>query len=403
MGVYRYQAIDPVESLVRGTVTADSIQQARRQLREQGLTVRRIREEQLGKSEWLPQLLGSYRRQAQQWEHSIDELAMLLQAGVPLLEALDTIARQARHGFRTTMLSVRDKVANGSSFAAALRDHPHVFDLVSVQLVEVGENSGELDVVLRELADFKQHSSQFKDQVATILIYPAFLCVLGVAAAIFLMTQVMPPLLESLRETMPELPGPTRLVQGFSQFLVAYGWLVALAGVVISVIFILMLRVPSIRLRYDRLWLSIPVLGQLSLKQTLARVSMVIAVLARSGIPLTRSFELAAETCHNTAIRQAPEKCASLVAKGQSIPEALRHSPIFPPIVLQIFAIGEESGKLEELLGKLSSDYTRQVGQRSARIAALLEPALIIILATFIGFLMLSIILPILEAGNVVS
>lgn len=403
MGVYRYQAIDPVESLVRGTVTADSIQQARRQLREQGLTVRRIREERLGKSEWLPQLLGLHRRQAQQWEHSIDELAMLLQAGVPLLEALDTVARQARHGFRTTMLSVREQVANGSSFAAALRNHPHVFDLVSVQLVEVGENTGDLDIVLRELADFKQQRSQFKDQVATILIYPAFLCVLGVAAAIFLMTQVMPPLLESLQETMTELPGPTRIVQSISQFLVAYGWLVGLVLAMLSVIAILILRIPSIRLRFDQMWLSIPVLGQLSLKQSLARVSMVIAVLARSGIPLTRSFELAAETCRNTAIRQALQECAQLVSKGQSIPEALRHSPIFPPIVLQIFAIGEESGKLEELLGKLSSDYTRQVGQRSARIAALLEPALIIILATFIGFLMLSIILPILEAGNVVS
>ena len=191
MGVYRYQAIDPVESLVRGTVTADSIQQARRQLREQGLTVRRIREEQLGKSEWLPQLLGSYRRQAQQWEHSIDELAMLLQAGVPLLEALDTIARQARHGFRTTMLSVRDKVANGSSFAAALRDHPHVFDLVSVQLVEVGENSGELDVVLRELADFKQHSSQFKDRVATILRPGDLLLTLGAGDITGLATELI--------------------------------------------------------------------------------------------------------------------------------------------------------------------------------------------------------------------
>ena len=130
---------------------------------------------------------------------------------------------------------------------------------------------------------------------------------------------------------------------------------------------------------------------------------MVISVLARSGIPLTRAFQLAAETCKNTAIRLALFKCSELVATGQSIPEALRHSPIFPPIVLQIFSVGEESGRLEELLTKLSSDYTRQVGQRSARIAALLEPALIIVLATFIGFLMLAIILPILEAGNVVA
>lgn len=404
MGVYRYQAIDPLESLVRGTVTADSIHQARRQLRDQGLVVRRIREhQQVSMRGMLPPLLSGTGRQAKQWERSIDELAMLLQAGVPLLEALETLAQQVQGAFRTTLESVRDKVGNGSSLASALREYPGVFDLVSVQLVEVGENTGELDVVLRELAEFKQQSSQFKDKVATILIYPAFLCVLGIAAAIFLMTQVMPPLLESLQETMPELPAPTRIVQGFSQFLISWGWLVGLLVIVAAVVAVILLRIRSIRLQFDLLWLRTPVLGNMALKQSLARVAMVISVLSRSGIPLTRAFELAAQTCRNTGIRDALHRCSTLVAEGKSIPEALRHSPVFPPIVLQIFSIGEESGRLEELLTKLSTDYTRQVGQRSARIAALLEPILIIVLATFIGFLMLSIILPILEAGNVVS
>ena len=398
MGVYRYQAIGPLESIVRGTITADSIQQARRELREQGLVIRRIREYHTPSK--LKSLVPD--RSSRQWEQSVDELAMLLQAGIPLLDALEALVEETSGEFRTTIESVRDRVANGSSLADAMKAFPRVFDLVSIHLVEVGESTGELDDVLRELANFKRQHSQFKDQVTTILIYPAFLTVLGVSAAIFLMTYVMPPLLESLQETMTELPWPTQVVQGFSNTLVSHGWTILIGSIVVVACAIGIMRVHRVRRQIDRAWLRVPLFGPLTVKQTIARIAMVISVLSRSGIPLTRAFQLAAQTCRNLTIRAALSDCAELVGTGKSIPEALKHSGVFPSIVLQIFSVGQESGRLEELLSKLSEDYTRQVAVRSARIAALLEPAMIILLALFIGFLMLAIILPILEAGNVV-
>ena len=404
MGVYRYQALDTVQSdvaqsTVRGTITADSMQQARRELRERGFVVRRIREYSPSTKRFTLPSIASAR---QQWEQSIDELAMLLKAGVPLMEALGTIAGQARGEYRATLEAIRDQVAGGKSLAEVLRGHPRIVDLVSVQLVEVGEHTGKLDEILGELALFKQRSSQLKDQVITILIYPVFLVILGTAAALFLMTYVMPPLLESLQETMERLPWPTRVVQSFSEFVVQYGWLIAISVLIVVMVGVLLLRIPRVRLRFDTLWLRVPVIGRLSLKQHLSRVAMVVAVLARSGIPLVRCLELAAQTCHNLCIRNAIARCAEAVESGKSVPQAMQDSRIFPPVVYRIFTVGEESGQLEELLDKLSNDYTRQVGQQSARITALLEPILIIVLAGLIGFLMLAIILPILEAGNVV-
>ncbi len=400
MAVFRYQAVNGEKAIVRGTVAADTPREARDELRAQGLRVRRLeplRSAGMGVRLWRSRTS----RHAAAWAVTVQELAMLLKAGIPLLEALDTIVAQHRGGYRAALLQVREKVAAGSSLAESLAERPDVFDRISINLVEVGEHTGELDDVLRKLAEFKQRQLQLKDQVLNALAYPAFLVVFGTAATLFLMTYVMPPLLENLQETLPRLPWPTRIVKGCSDWLIQYG-LFAAAGVAVTfALASLALRVPTIRRRWHRLLLRIPGLGPLILKQSLARIAMVLAALLRSGMVLTQAFELAGGATRNMVLRDAIGACRQSVLEGKDVSAALAHSDVFPPMAVRIFSVGQESGNLEEMLEQLADDYQRQVATLSARFAALLEPVLIVFLALLVGFVLVATILPILEAGNV--
>ena len=215
MAVFSYSGIDPARKSVRGTISADTAREARDSLRHRGIQVRKIAPaNDRNRTLRLPQWSGG--RFKSQWGTAVSELSMLLHAGIPMLDALDTIVEQNSGPFRTAMLGVRDRVAAGESFADALRSRADLFDDASIQMVEVGENAGTLESVLAQLAEFKQRQSRLTDAVTTALVYPMFLVVFGTAAAIFLMTSVLPPLLENLEETLDELPWPTRVAKTLS-------------------------------------------------------------------------------------------------------------------------------------------------------------------------------------------
>ena len=237
MAVFSYTETDRSSSLVHGTVAADTPRQARDQLRGQGVRVRKL-SQNAGKSvsRWRPSF--SLLSTKTQWATAVHELAMMLHAGIPMLDALDTISEQNQGPFRTAILGVRDRVAAGSSLAEALRQRPDLFDAASVHMVEVGENSGTLDSVLEQLAEFKRKQLSLRDSVTTALGYPLFLVCFGTAAALFLMTSVLPPLLDNLQETLDVLPWPTRVARAISDTLLSYGWLIAIVAAAAVVIVI---------------------------------------------------------------------------------------------------------------------------------------------------------------------
>jgi type II secretory pathway component PulF len=401
VAIFKYQAQDPGRAAVAGTIAADSPRQARDLLRARGLLVRSVDEHsaQAPTGRWWRRMLPS--RSAHQWSSSALELSMLLRAGIPLLEALDTLALQHRGSFRAAIQQVRERVAAGSSLADAFRERPDVFDALSVNLIEVGESSGTLDQVLHELADFKQRVAQLKDRVFTALMYPVFLVVFGTATTVFLMTWVLPPLLENVQEQLQTLPWPTRVVKAASDVLVAHGWLVALGVAVPLLLAAVLLQTRRGKRLWHRFLLRLPLVGAMALKQNVSRIAMVIATLSRSGIVVTKALQLAARSTNNLVLREALEATGESVGAGRNVADALAASGAFPPLAVRIFSVGQETGRLEEMLDQLSADYDRQVATTSARLTALLEPILIICLAMFIGFVLLATILPILEAGNV--
>ncbi|TWU58436.1 Type II secretion system protein F [Rubripirellula tenax] len=401
MTVYSYSGVGRDSQTVRGTVAADTPRQARDQLRAEGVRVRKLDECQTSAPSrgWRPNF--SLTSTKVQWSTAVHELAMMLHAGIPMLDALDTITDQNTGPFRAAMLGVRDKVAAGSSLAESLAARPDLFDAASVHMVEVGENSGTLDSVLTQLADFKRKQLNLRDNVTTAMVYPLFLVFFGGAAGLFLMTWVLPPLLENLQETMDVLPWPTRVAKGISDLLLSYGWLIAILAVFAIGAGVFGLRTEAGKTFWHRTMLRLPIIGPMAVKQGVARIAMIIATLSRSGVELTRAVELAERSTENVIFKGALHQCGERIAAGEEVAEALQQSGAFPPLAVRVFSVGQESGKLDEMLFRLADDYDAQVATASARLTALLEPVLILFLAAMVGFLLLATILPILEAGNV--
>ena len=292
-------------------------------------------------------------------------------------------------------------MAAGTSLADALRERPDLFDDASIHMVEVGENSGTLDAVLEQLADFKQKQLKLKDSISTALAYPVFLIVFGIGAGLFLMTSVLPPLLENLEDTVEELPFPTRVAKAISDTVISYGWLLVILAVVAVVAVVAMLRSERGKRLWHRTILKLPLIGPMAIKQGVSRIAMIIGTLSRSGVELTRAVELAERSTSNVIFKEALRECGQRIAAGEEVAEALQRSEAFPPLAVRVFSVGQDSGKLDEMLFRLAEDYDSQVATASARFTALLEPVLILGLAVMVGFLLLATILPILEAGNV--
>ncbi|MEO1525517.1 MAG: type II secretion system F family protein [Planctomycetota bacterium] len=399
MPVFQYRAFDRSGNDAAGILVADNPRSARDQLRAEGLVVSTLDQKSVGRStsSWRLRAGGAQFR----WTEAAYELATLLAGGVPLLKALDVVAQQSTGVFRRTLLEIRDRVAAGVGFAEALSEFPDVFDELSIRLVEVGENSGNLEQSLDRLAEFKMRWHQLRDRVIGAMVYPVFVLTFGVAATLFLMTFVMPPLLENLQETLTSLPWPTRVVQFGSEVLLNHGLIAVLVGVILAIAGGAALRSAKMRYLLDWALLRLPIFGALRTKQSLSRMALILSTLLESGLPLANALDLASRSMGNRVLNEALRSCRESLLAGGGLAESLSQSNVIPPLAVQVFSVGQESGRLEELLTRLANDYDRQVQSTTDRLASVLEPVLILVLAAMIGFVLLAIILPILEAGNV--
>lgn len=398
MAVFAYKALDASAARIRGVLTADTPRQARDALRSRGLTVEQIVARAASRSARAPRVSA---HNAAKVVQLVRELAMLLGAGIPLLEAIDTIARQHRGAFREALAMLRDRIAAGVGLAEAMREQPALFDVMCISVTEVGEASGSLESVLAQLADFKERALRFKNRVATALAYPLFVLTMAVGVGVGLMTFVIPKLLDNLVESGRPLPWATRVVKAASDLLVYHGWLLGVGILLIAGVAVAILRTPAGRMKWHQAQLRIPVLGSMIRKQATARVAIVIATMMKSGIVFVKALQIAQRSTSNLAIRTALERCEVAVGAGQDISQALQSTGAFAPVVVQIFAVGQQSGRLEEMLERLAIDYDQQVALTSERLTAMLEPALILMLVGLIGLIACATILPMLEAADV--
>lgn len=400
MPVYAYRALNVQRTAVDGTIAADSPRSARDVLRARGLVVHAIGEHAAVARPAFSRRCPS-NRHAAQLTTAVREIATLLGAGISLLDALNTISEQQRGELRSALLLVRDRVSAGVGLAEAMTEQPHIFDSLCIHMTEVGESSGALETVFDQWADFKDRSLALKDRVITALTYPAFVLMVGIAVVLFLMTFVIPTLMENLVEAGRPLPWATQVVKGLSDFLVAYGWLLGIAAAVLLASLGTASRAASGRRLWWKVLMHVPLIGGMAQKQAIARIALVIATLMKSGVEFLRALEVTGRSFENTPVGDALAQIGREVGAGQEIGRALDRTGIFPAMAVRIFTVGQESGRLEEMLERLAADYDRQVARAAERLTTALEPILILTLAFFVGFVLLATILPILEAGNV--
>jgi type II secretory pathway component PulF len=330
---------------------------------------------------------------------------------VPLLEAVDTLGRQytgntVRRGgraarFGAALLLLRDRLSAGIGLAAAMAEQPGVFDELCVSLTDVGESAGTLESALDQLAVFKERSLAFKNRIVAVLIYPAFVLATALVTSTVLMTVVVPGLLGALAEAGKTLPWPTRVVKAVSDAVVHHGIALTAAIVVCLIAAKLALRTTRGRFFWDGAQLRFPLIGDLLRKQAIARLCIILATLLKSGVVFVRALQIAQRATPNLVLRDALHRCEVAVLAGRDISEALGETGVFPALVVRVIGIGQQSGRLEEMLERLASDYDQQVARATQRLTSILEPALILFLVVLVGFIAFATVMPLLEAADV--
>jgi general secretion pathway protein F len=393
MATFAYLATGNQGRRQRGTLTADTPRAARDQLRKQGLMLEKLKAVSSNRK------VGSHRRVSQgQVSRFLSDLQILLGVGTPLVGALDVLIPDYAR-MRDVLLDVRERVISGSSLAAALQAHAACFDSLTCSMIAAGEQGGRLEESLQRLNEYRDRAGRFRNQLISAMLYPVIILVMCVVVGVVLMTLVLPPLLQTLSESGKPLPPLTRGVKVLSDLLTGYWWqmLVAAGALGAAVVWIVRWQ----RDRIDRAILWSPVLGMILRKQNAARLGAMLSSLLSAGLPLIEAMRLCRSGSISRAFAHDLEVAELAIEAGRDLGAALPAQSVFPPALRHVFAVGQESGQLPEVLLRLASDYDREVEQSVARLMAILQPALIAVLAGVVGLIALATILPIMEAGHV--
>jgi general secretion pathway protein F len=327
----------------------------------------------------------------------------LLGAGVPLIGSLESLVAQITNPtFKRIMAQVKESVNEGNSLALSLSQHPKVFSSIYVNMVQSGEASGSLDVVMDRLADFGEHQQALRSRFKAALAYPIFMSIVGTIVLFVLVTFIVPNITSVFAEMRQALPLPTVVLIGVSDFLLSFWWVILLA------VFcgILMLRRigkrPGARYLWDRLKLRMPVIGRLNQKIVLGRFARTLGSLLQSGVSLISALQIVSRIVDNVLVQEVIEKAGDKIQKGQSLAGSLSKSPWFPSMAVQMISVGEQSGELEGMLYKIAESQEREVESQITALTSMLEPVMILMMGVIVGFIVFSIILPIIEMSQMI-
>ena len=408
MPVYEYTALDRAGKNVVGIIDADSTVAARQKLRASGKYPVQIKETTAkAKSESaagfsLPSL---FNRITPDDIHALTrQLATLLNAGIPLVGALDALMEQTTSPpLKKIIAQIKESVNEGNSLTVSLTRHPKLFSNIYINMVRAGEASGSLDVVLERLAEFGEHQQALKGRFQAALVYPIFMAIIGTGVLFFLLSFVVPNLTRIFTEMKQVLPLPTTILIWFSDFMRSYWWAI-LVVIVASIIGIKeFIKSPKGRHIWDTLKLHLPVIGQINRKIALSRFGRTLGSLLQSGVPLITSLQIVRNIVNNVLIGAVIDEAMEDIQAGKSLNLALSRSIWFPPVFRQMVSVGEQSGDLEGMLHKVADSYEREVETRITGMTALIEPIMILFMAAIVGFIVISILLPIFEMNQMIN
>jgi type II secretion system protein F len=403
MPQFRYEVKRGPGEVSTGLLEAESQRAAVARLRDMGFFPISV-EEDTGTDDEKVARRGRGRIKLKERNIFFRQLANLSEAGMPITRALNTLIQQtANPRMKDVISELRDDVQKGTTFAEALEHHPKVFSPVQVSLVSAGETGGMLEDVLWRLVSFGEQEEELRGKAVSAMVYPVFLLVMGTLAIFILMSFVFPKFLVIFEDFDVTLPLPTRIVMAICSFMSSYWWAVLLAlgfGIAGLVSF---WRSESGRKQIDQSVLRIPVLGNVIQKFEMAKFSRTLGTLVDNGVPILKALRITGETLGNKTIGNEVVGIHDRVAEGDSISDSLSRTRHFPPLVVSMFAIGEESGRLGSVAKRISDAYDTEVDRAVKAMTALLEPIMIVIMGVIIGFLVIAMLLPMLTLSSNVS
>lgn len=324
------------------------------------------------------------------------QLATMIGAGLVLSESIDILEEQQENkNFKKALGEVSHDIKGGITLAAALARHPRVFPSIYVNLVKSGEASGKLDQVLLRMADSLEKDREFRSKVKGALIYPVVVLTMMLAVIILMMVFVVPKLTALYKESTLDLPLPTKILIATSNAFVYYWWLMIIVIAVAVVVFRRWVKTPDGRLGFDRFLLKVPIVGKIITNVTLTNFNRTFGLLVSAGVPLLEAIHIVGDVIDNNVFKAALKDSYGGVERGLSFSAQLTNLPIFPRIISQMIKVGEETGKLDEIFAKLSEYFESESDNLIKNLTVAIEPIVLVILGVGVGFLALSIILPI--------
>jgi general secretion pathway protein F/type IV pilus assembly protein PilC len=402
MPEFAYTALAKTGTRTQGTLTAVSEREAMAMLDARGLFPVRIETAKVSAGSFR---LGKGRRiRSKHMAPFYSQLADLLRSGVPLLRSLDILERQSSNpALGEVLREVRARVADGTGLAESMSQHPNAFNELAVSMVKAGQEGGFLEDVLKRIADFTEHQEDLKGKVIGAMAYPTFLAVAALAVLVLLVVVITPqfePMYKRLDE-QGQLPGITKGLLGTSHFLLGWGGLFTIVGVVAcGAVFWRWKSTPSGRLRVDALRLRLPMAGRIYLNYALSRFTRILGTLLHNGIPILRSLKIAEEATGNKVLSQAIDKSAENIKAGDSLAAPLAACKYFPRDVVEMIAVGEESNSLETVLVDISQGLEKRTGRQLDLFVKLLEPVMLLVMAGIILVVVAGLLLPVFKMGS---
>jgi len=393
--VFEWEGKDKNGKLVRGEVRAGGEAVVSASLRRQGILITKVKKRRTSGGKAIKQKdIAIFTRQ----------LSTMMRAGVPLLQAFDIVARGSTNARMTKLITdVRNDVETGTSLSSAFRKHPLYFDALYCNLVEAGEAGGILDTLLDRLAIYQEKTMAIRNKIKSALIYPVAVMVVAFVVLAVIMLFVIPVFKEVFTSFGADLPAPTMFVIGMSEIFVRYWWAIfGFLGGGIYFFFESWKRSEKMQRTMDRLLLKVPIFGDLVNKSAIARWTRTLATMFAAGVPLVEALDSVGGASGNAVFKDATDQIQKDVSTGASLTASMQTTGVFPTMVIQMCAIGEESGSLDAMLGKAAEFYEDEVDEAVKGLSSLMEPFIIVILGTLIGGIVVSMYLPIFKLGAVV-
>ena len=397
MPTYVFKGRNRFGEVLVGERSADNREMLRQVLRREQVTLTSVKEK--GREIAVPKIARKGKVKSKDLAIFTRQFSVMIDAGLPLVQCLDILAsQQANKYFQHVLGLVRQDVEEGATLAQAMGRHPKVFDQLFVNMIEAGETGGILDLILQRLSTFIEKIVKLKRDVVSAMIYPAAVVVIAVVVVAAIMIFVIPQfqtIFLGLLGPGEQLPLPTRIVMAFSHFVAGWGGLAVLAIVVTTVLGLrFYYKTPGGRRNIDKTTLKLPIIGKILLKVAIARFSRTLSTLLSSGVPILQALDITARTAGNVIIEEAIVKIREGVERGESFVEPLRAAEVFPNMVAQMVAIGEQTGALDGMLGKIADFYEQEVDTAIANLLTLIEPLMIGFLGVTIGSIVIAMYLP---------